>query len=564
MSTTRRELLRWSAATSLLSVGFSAPAWSTSLDGASQDRGTPPGDLLRAVKSAMDDELLASGAPGMSLGLLGPNGWSATLEAGFADVGTRAPVTARHRFEIGSISKSFVGLAIYILVERGALDLHTDLRRLMPELRWPEAAITIEHLLNHTSGLPTNAPLFPEPTGGKLWSGFTPGTRFSYCNTGFNILAFVIERVTGQNYPAALRTLVLDRLQMADSAAAIVTADRLHYPTAYIPFAENRPYFVGAPLAPAPWLEYDGGAGSIGATAADMVRYLAFLSRAVSGDASPLLGPEFGRRWITPVTAAHQFGADASYANGLLIEGSEQAKSLSHTGGTYSFSSAIMHDIESGIGCFASVNFGRTPYRPKALVKHVVDLAKASFASRPLPDRLRPVAQTVGSKLVGRYVSDRLGSFEISLAPSGPVMDAGGTSGRLADMSATEFWADHPLFADHFLSEGPQPGQLWWGGHLVGRMPGVKAPPPSPDLTRYVGRYRNNDPWWDPISIVVRGDKLIMEGLGELVRQDDGSWRLKDSAFAMERIWFDGRVNDHMSRLSFSGIDFLRNTAYAA
>lgn len=565
MQPTRRSVLGWGLTGSLLATGVSGGSVSAPSSGKLVGGGfiRDQEGLLSAIKAAMVEELGRSGAPGMTLALTAPSGFGATLVAGYADLAARAPVLAEHRFQIGSISKAFLALAVYILADRELLALNADVRSLLPDVEWPDQAITIEQLLNHSSGLPTNAPIFPRTTSGKLWTGYAPGTRFSYCNTGYNILAFVVAKVTGKAFPEALKTLVLDPLAMNAAKPAILTADRTSYPTSYIPLEENLPYFAGNALAPAPWLEDDIGAGSIGATAADMVRFIAFLARASSGDFAPLLRSEQGRRWLTPVIAAPQFGDGVSYANGLAIQRIGSDNWLSHTGGTYSYSSAHVVNMTSRVGCFASVNFGRTPYRPKAFALRAAQMVEAVILRKALPVSNAATAGEPDRERgrTGTYASPELGMLKVLATADGLTVEFDGQRWRTARISSSDYWVRHPRLGEHYLSfDGP--GELWWGGLPLGRGGASVAPASSPALAQYAGRYRNNDPWWDPVSIVVRSEKLIMEGSGELVRHGDGSWRFADPALAMERIWFDAPLNQQMSRLSFSGNDFIRNVAY--
>lgn len=142
------------------------------------------------------------------------------------------PMTPDARIAVASGSKAFTALAVLRLVEDGALRLDQPVRELLgADLPLVDDAVTVEHLLGHTSGigdyldedadweasdyvltvpphtLTTAAAFLPLLDGHA--QKFPPGARFSYCNGGYMVLAVVLERVTGETYHDAVRRLVL-------------------------------------------------------------------------------------------------------------------------------------------------------------------------------------------------------------------------------------------------------------------------------------------------------------------------------------------------------------------
>lgn len=152
---------------------------------------------------------------------------------GFAHRALRAPMTADTRIAIASGSKSFTALAVMRLVEQGALRLDQPVRGLLGEdLPLVDDAVTLEHLLTHTSGigdyldeeadwdaadfvltlpvhtLTTSQAFLPLLEGHP--QAFPPGERFTYCNGGYMVLAVLLERVTGETYHDVVRRTVLE------------------------------------------------------------------------------------------------------------------------------------------------------------------------------------------------------------------------------------------------------------------------------------------------------------------------------------------------------------------
>jgi CubicO group peptidase (beta-lactamase class C family) len=113
------------------------------------------------------------GLPGMTVCVVDRDGYSGFIRSGYARTEERVPIGADHLFQIGSISKMMCALTAWQMVQEGKFALDAKLSTLMPEIHVADGSdITLQHLLNHTAGLPDDAPIFPE---GGLWSGYAPG-----------------------------------------------------------------------------------------------------------------------------------------------------------------------------------------------------------------------------------------------------------------------------------------------------------------------------------------------------------------------------------------------------
>ena len=127
------------------------------------------------------------GAPGMTLALADRNGLLRSSEYGFADVKAGLKVSPQTLFEIGSISKSFVAMAVLQLAEEGKLDLHKPVTNYLPWLKIESkfSPFTTHHLLSHTSGL-SGVPLLLRTAVTTLGVSSEPGTRWVYSNVGYD------------------------------------------------------------------------------------------------------------------------------------------------------------------------------------------------------------------------------------------------------------------------------------------------------------------------------------------------------------------------------------------
>jgi CubicO group peptidase (beta-lactamase class C family) len=152
---------------------------------------------------------------------------------GLADLGTREEITPNTLFNLGSISKTFVANGILILQEQGKLSLEDPMSRYFPEFRSREIAdaVTITHLLTHTSGLPDIRPVSENPEyfiTAKDYENFapvmqaeqlnfSPGEKYEYSNPAFNGLALIIEKVSGQKWQQFISERIFTPAGMATS-----------------------------------------------------------------------------------------------------------------------------------------------------------------------------------------------------------------------------------------------------------------------------------------------------------------------------------------------------------
>jgi CubicO group peptidase (beta-lactamase class C family) len=518
---------------------------------------------IAALAEFASADLVAHGFPGMTLALRAADGQTATLAIGDAEVETHTPVRPDHLFQIGSISKSFVAMALFALAGQGKLDLDAPAVSIVPELWLEDRSITLAQIMAHSAGLPDNSPPFPDVPGGKLWSATPPGTHFSYSNAGYDMLAFVVERVSGLRYDRALTALVLGPLGLATAVPVIRTQDRARYPFGYVAYRGDVAWFPHARLAQGPWLDIDRAAGSVAATSADMLRYIAFLGRVAKGQGAPLFSDALAQRFATPVIATTDFGPGARYANGLATVDVDGKPTLHHTGGMLVFSSAVYVDRASGAGVFASVNIGGTDYRPRAVAQHGVRLlrAVAAGAALPPPPAIATVAPIAAAgDFAGRFVGPS--GDTIVLAASGSTLSLvdGDRRGAVRAAGDGSFVSDLPGRDAHALDFVAAPGrrdQLWYGAALYGRDAAVAQPAVPPELAAFAGVYLANDPWIGGSEVIARGGTLVVEGDGPIHRVADGSWRFA-APQSTDRLWFDRPVGGRPQRLNLSGAIMLR------
>lgn len=151
---------------------------------------------------------------------------------GMADVGKGTPLTPDMQLRLGSVTKQFTSTAILMLADEGKLRLDDDITRFLPDYPTRGKRITVEHLLNHTSGIVsyTSKPAFVEhmtedmPVAALIDTfkndplEFEPGAKFKYNNSGYLLLGAIIEKVSGQPYARFVEQRIFIPIGMNDTA----------------------------------------------------------------------------------------------------------------------------------------------------------------------------------------------------------------------------------------------------------------------------------------------------------------------------------------------------------
>lgn len=172
--------------------------------------------------------------PGLAISLLySPEALLFQKGYGMADLNTKKPITPETLFNLGSVSKTMVALAILKLEEEGKLSIEDPVLQYFPEFEHPEIIkeVKLKHLLSHTSGIPDNRPVSKDsvfyltandadnfaPLFKTDRLDFLPGERFKYSNPAFNGLALIVEKVSGQKWQAYIKEHIFQPAGMTHS-----------------------------------------------------------------------------------------------------------------------------------------------------------------------------------------------------------------------------------------------------------------------------------------------------------------------------------------------------------
>ena len=275
--------------------------------------------------------------PGLALAIT--HGDQVVQVRGYGEAKDGVPVTEQTQFRIASLSKSFTALAVLQLVEGGKIDLDAPVTRYLPgfALSTPLAAarISVRQLLNHTSGLADAG--FVTGLGGQQHTladrvaslrsvrpVAEPGAAFHYFDPNYQVLARLVEVVSGQTFDAYLQQHVFAPLAMQGTASALTSAIPAHSTPL---LAQGHVMAYGAALSLPELAGFLGGSGGVVSTASDMAHYLV----AQSGQ-----GQYLGRSVLSPngisLMKTPPVGVASNYAMGWTESIAHRTATVEHNG----------------------------------------------------------------------------------------------------------------------------------------------------------------------------------------------------------------------------------------
>lgn len=529
----------------------------------------------------MDDfiqrQMSALRTPGMSIALFDREHCWRVATYGCTDLGTNAPVRADTLFEIGSITKTFTAVAVLQAAEAGLLNLHTPVTAYLPWFQVPAAnqPITIQHLLNHSTGLGDLIDQSPD-IHSAVWMlreselAWPPGERFLYSDAGYQVLALVLEAVTGKPIAQVIQQQIFDPLGMKESSPMQVHAIRPRMAKGYRSLYDDRPPHHSHPLVEAPWCEVSSGECGIASTAGDMARFSQMLLNRGQGPTGRLLAEASFEQMIQnplEVDWAHY-----EYGYGLEIHTFEGIRHLGHGGGMPGYRARLFVDLENGLGVvMLSSNPSAT-----AFTKKLMSLWRAAYLGRSLeavdlsvPD---PLQVENAAEYEGVY---QCGEKCIQLTAEGSrlVLYANGKQVELEKRGEDAFYAAFPEFDRFLLCFGRQPTnkegknmvvEAWYGEdwYTNSRYCGPLTFHFPEEWRSYPGHYRSHIPWeTNNFRILLRKGALWLvrpEGDEEpLLPLPDGSFRPGEEP-SPERVRFDQYIQGKAHCAILSGTPYYR------
>lgn len=322
-----------------------------------------PSDLGVSVQQAMDDSLEEVYAPGFATSVIVPGVGAWYGASGLAHKLSGESMTSAAGFRIGSITKTFTAAAVLQLAEEGKWSLSDPVTDYVGTWDFP-AEVTLERLLNHTSGIfnytddgaflkmAMSASAPEEVVDFALEHDWTdePGVAYSYSNTGFFVLGLALEAVEGKPYEQIVRDRFLvphglERTYMEqyeDGHCAIVEGHIANGPTAEVEFS----------------MSWAWAAGGLVSTVEDLCVWAELLVR---GDVLNETSRELMR---TPGTVSK---GTSRYGLGLGWQKRGGRDTLGHTGSTMGFNGELRIDPDTGVCVAVQTNDFLGDHAPAAI-----------------------------------------------------------------------------------------------------------------------------------------------------------------------------------------------------
>jgi len=292
------------------------------------------GTFMGAVLVSRDDKLLLDAAYG-----------SANLE-------WKVPNTTATKFRLGSVTKQFTAASILLLEERGKLGTSDSIRKYLPDAPAAWDKVTVFHLLTHTSGIPNFTAM---PEYGRLKHSatpvaeviaafrdkpleFTPGDQMRYSNSGYLVLGYLVEKVSGQSYESFVQENIFSPLGMKDSGYDSNSRIIPQRAAGYTPGP-------GGPLnADFVHMSVPHGAGALYSTTHDLLRW----EQGLFG--GRLLSAASLERMTTP------FKGD--YGLGVMVQTVDGRRRVSHGGSIEGFNASLVYfpDTKVTVVSLANIN----------------------------------------------------------------------------------------------------------------------------------------------------------------------------------------------------------------
>lgn len=389
-------------------IGWLA-GWSMVVAGLVAGASTSRAQMAAPVPLARVDAVFARftrETPGCAVGVSVDGAVVAARGYGQADLEHDVAITPDTIFEAGSVSKQFTAAAVLLLAKDGALSLDDPVRTHLPELPDYGAPLTIRHLLNHTSGLRDWGSLagiagWPRTTrvhthahvleivSRQTATNFTPGTHWSYSNTGYNLAAILVARVSGQSFADFTRTRIFSPLGMTktswrDDHTRIVKGRAIGYDERAGAFHTDMPF------------ETVHGNGGLLTTVGDLLRWNAHFTAPAIGDAS------FVAEQQRPV--AFSAGPGHGYALGLMLDRRRGVAQVDHSGSTAGYLAHLARYPDERVDVAVLCNVSSAAATQKAY--EVADLYLATKTTLdPPPSARHTLTADERARLVGIYAS---------------------------------------------------------------------------------------------------------------------------------------------------------------
>lgn len=371
---------------------------------------------------------------------------------GMANLELGVPLRPDHVFRIGSVSKQFTAAAILQLMEQGKLSLDDDLTRFIPDYPTMGKKITVEHLLTHTSGIKSYTEM-------KEWTpevhrkdftpaalvdffknqpmDFEPGTQYQYNNSGYILLGYIIEKVSGESYGAYISEHIFKPLGMHNSYYGDVEPVIRNRAAGYSRSGTGGAYTNAAFLS----MTQPYAAGSLLSTVEDLYTWTKALHN------GKVIKPESFKKATTPYILPN--GSSTHYGYGLQMGNLFGSPTVEHSGGINGFLSDLVYLPKEDVCVAILTNCDCEP--PRDLSAKVAALA----IGKPFAPAAIQVDAATLEQYTGVYENDKK-EQRIITVENGQLysLRTGGSRYKIIPFAADQFYFEKSLTRITFVRAG--------------------------------------------------------------------------------------------------------------
>lgn len=453
---------------------------------------------------------------------------------GMANLELKVKMKPENVFQLASITKQFTSVAILMLMEQGKLSLKDPLSKYIAD--FPRGnEITLHHLLNHTSGIKsyTNLPAFRTKTRldmspeeiisffKNLPLEFNPNEKYEYSNSGYFLLGYIIEKLSGMSYEEFIQKNIFEKLGMKNS----------YYANAYkiIPNRANGYQFYEGNYENAEYMSttIPYAAGSLMSTIDDMFLWNSAIHKNI------LISEKSKRMAFTNNTLTN--GKYNNYGYGWAINEIAEITTIEHAGGINGFTTSGIYIPEKNIYSIVLTNIddGKGPETSNVKIMSAL-LGKPiteSSAVKNLEEKLKKWVGAYQFEDVVRFITYEKGTFYSTRE--------GGRSIKLEPLSDHEFRFENSLATYKFSSDKGKK-QVLYAERIV-KSTGVETDKKSTAekegialspaiLAKYVGVYELQAAF--QIEVEMQNGKLFAKATGqpavELFAESENNFFIKE------------------------------------
>ncbi len=298
---------------------------------------------------------------GASVGVMRHNEVIFARGYGYADLDNKVEATEHTVYQIGSITKQFTALAIMVLVEQGKLNLNDIMLDYLPNYPQRDHKITIDQLLNHTSGIKSytdiekfweisERDLSREETVDLFSSEpveFSPGENYQYNNSGYYLLGLIIENVSGMSYTDFLKANVWQPLEMFDTHYLGKNKNIENLATGYD--HKDNELVLARPLG----MDNPFSGGSLGSSVLDLLKWQTALNE------DQLISRQSYNKMIEPGLLTG--GKHTTYGYGFFMSNLNGHRKIEHGGTINGFRAQLSYYPDDGLTVTVLCNHNSAP-----------------------------------------------------------------------------------------------------------------------------------------------------------------------------------------------------------